>query len=77
MSQMMQQHANHALAGVVGNLPRIAESIASAGHVCVRYTCKPVRLSYRVKACQVKSINRARQVASHCLHIQVQTWPAA
>ena len=36
-----------------GNLPRIAQRLASAGYFCIRFTCKPTRLPYRVKACQV------------------------
>ena len=36
-----------------GNLARHAESFASAGFPCLRFTCKPTRLPYRVKACQV------------------------
>ena len=36
-----------------GNLPEIAETLAQNGYCCIRYTCKPVRLPYRVKACQV------------------------
>lgn len=36
-----------------GNLPLIAETLAREGFLCIRFTCRPVRLSYRVKACQV------------------------
>ena len=36
-----------------GNLPKIAETLAQNGYCCIRFTCKPVRLPYRVKACQV------------------------
>lgn len=36
-----------------GNLAHHAESFANAGFLCLRFTCKPTRLPYRVKACQV------------------------
>ena len=35
-----------------GNLARFAESFAGAGFLCLRFTCKPTQLPYRVKACQ-------------------------
>lgn len=36
-----------------GNLPQFAEAFAGAGFVCVRFTCKPTQLAYRIRACQV------------------------
>ena len=36
-----------------GNLPQFAEAFADAGFVCLRFTCTPTRLAYRVRACQV------------------------
>ncbi|KAL3139103.1 hypothetical protein ABBQ32_005896 [Trebouxia sp. C0010 RCD-2024] len=35
-----------------GNLPKFAEAFAGAGFVCLRFTCKPTQLAYRVRACQ-------------------------
>ena len=36
-----------------GNLPQFAEAFADAGFACLRFTCKPTQLAYRVRACQV------------------------
>ena len=36
-----------------GNLPQFAEAFAGAGFPCLRFTCKPTQLAYRVRACQV------------------------
>ncbi len=38
-----------------GNLAHYAATFADAGFPCLRFTCKPTRLPYRVKACQVKA----------------------
>ncbi|DBA84008.1 TPA: hypothetical protein ACH3X1_006495 [Trebouxia sp. C0004] len=35
-----------------GNLAHYAATFADAGFPCLRFTCKPTRLPYRVKACQ-------------------------
>lgn len=35
-----------------GNLAHYAAAFAGAGFPCLRFTCKPTRLPYRVKACQ-------------------------
>lgn len=36
-----------------GNLQQLAETFAGAGFPCLRFTCKPTQLAYRVRACQV------------------------
>ena len=42
-----------------GHLAHYAATFADAGFPCLRFTCKPVRLPYRVKACQVQAYQEA------------------